>query len=583
MDFLKRLHNKPSRKKLLVEGAFLLAVLVTIVAALSLVYREAGWPQNHDHTNIHYRTVIYAEHIKQGDIFPVWSVNDGFGMGTPMPLFYHKTHNYVSSVLYLITDNLKLAVTASVGIFLLIGAYGMRLAARLVTDRAWIWFTTPLALLLANYTFTNWLVRGAVAELSAAMIIPFLLWWCIKLVRDKQFSWWIGPIVAALFLSHNAIGMMSFAAVGAAYVLYLRQAGFKAGLQKTYKRALFSVFALAVLVAPMLIAQMRIGADYDPAVKIVQESWTPTEQFRSPIHYFYDPSYTWLADWDQLNIQIDIGIWVPVFALVVVLAVLIAKKRERTIAKYFNPWVLGLLLLAGGFYFFLQLSSSARLYHLFPPLELIQFPWRLLAYITPIGLLVVAMGFEAMFRKFGDGPRMRIILPGIVACWLLGFVVLSPLTHQFKDDFYPTVQTEQIANPTDDGHLIGGGEYLPKTIRADGSTIGKDAMQSLYHLLREEGRRAEPLSDTTCEFARGQRDTAEPQELHFTVSCANKTQFALPVSYSKYLQVYEFTPAGQRAITFERLPTDPRAVITADHATEIGVRVPTFWKILFGK
>lgn len=185
------------------EILFFAVTILVILACVSPVLRHPGWPQNHEGLAFVDRTLIYADHIRHGDILPIWSSSDAFGMGTPLPLFYHKTFYFVSSILFLLIGSIKAAIVLAIICFMFVGAYGMRLCVGKLTKQAPLLIIVPQLFLLSNYVFSNWLVRGAMAEFSAMMLIPWLFWWCLKLLKDKIFSLAIIPIFFLLFNAHN--------------------------------------------------------------------------------------------------------------------------------------------------------------------------------------------------------------------------------------------------------------------------------------------------------------------------------------------------------------------------------------------
>src|SRR4051812_30711815 len=72
--------------------ALALFTLVVVLVSLRPVLHAAGWPVNHDGAKMFFRTQVFASHFSQGDLFPVWSGSDAFGLGTPMPTYYQRLY-----------------------------------------------------------------------------------------------------------------------------------------------------------------------------------------------------------------------------------------------------------------------------------------------------------------------------------------------------------------------------------------------------------------------------------------------------------------------------------------------------------
>ena len=58
------------------------------------------WPYNHEMESFFRRTLIYADHLKNYDFFPIWSGADNLNHGGPFPLFYHKLFYYFSGIFF---------------------------------------------------------------------------------------------------------------------------------------------------------------------------------------------------------------------------------------------------------------------------------------------------------------------------------------------------------------------------------------------------------------------------------------------------------------------------------------------------
>ena len=117
------------------EAGFALVTLLAITIILSIVGRHSGWPNNDEGTTQAFETEIYSAHFRQLDFFPIWSSSDSYGLGSPLPLYYHKAFFMVSGLLYLLLGNIKSALVLGIAIFMVVGVYGMRMALHTITKR----------------------------------------------------------------------------------------------------------------------------------------------------------------------------------------------------------------------------------------------------------------------------------------------------------------------------------------------------------------------------------------------------------------------------------------------------------------
>ena len=255
---------------------------------------------------------MYASHFHHLDFFPVWSSSDAFGIGSPVLLYYHRTFFYVAGLLLAWGGlGLKAAVVTTIGLFLFVGAYGMRQALRAVTDNQLLCTVGSLGFLFTNYAFTDWLFpRGDLAEFSAVMLVPWLLYWCLVFVKDRRFSYLVIPIMVLLVNTHSAITLTALFTLAVALVTFLWHAG-SAGLRAVLPRMAISLVAITVLLAPLLLAEARLGQYYDPQTKNTDLT-AVSQQFASFGSFFVDGSYRWFAPDSRAFVQIDYALWVPI-------------------------------------------------------------------------------------------------------------------------------------------------------------------------------------------------------------------------------------------------------------------------------
>ena len=95
--YLARLHRIDWRYELV----FLAAILIGAALALSLVGRHSGWSFGQTPPDP-LLVQIYAAHFRHGDLYPVWSSSDAFGMGTPVLLFYQRAFFTVGGLVFIV-------------------------------------------------------------------------------------------------------------------------------------------------------------------------------------------------------------------------------------------------------------------------------------------------------------------------------------------------------------------------------------------------------------------------------------------------------------------------------------------------
>jgi hypothetical protein len=584
-------------KRWLYESVYAAIVVGAAALILSLVGRKSGWPQGGQYFNELVLVPIYAAHFRHLDFFPVWSSSDGLGLGSPVLLFYQKAFFYVSGVVFILLGGaLKPTLIISIAIFLAIGAYGMRQALKLITDSRLLQVVGSVGFLFTNYVFTDWLVRGDLPEFSAMMIVPWLLYCCINLVKNRRVSLVFIPALALLVDAHSAIGLVSVFTLAIALVIFVAVAGLRE-FRAVVPRLLIVIAGATVLLAPTLLAELRFGQYYDPITKVTYFGQQVSQDFLPFGSYFFDGSHRWLFPVPHRFVQIDFSLWIPIVITlvgVVTYWAVTGRRPDRT------PWgrnvhlpTMAFLVVSLCVYLFLQLRGSYWVYRAFSPLLATDYPYRMLAFITPLGVILVIAIADGVLRNFPKSLTIR----GVAVLWLVSLIVLSPLTStwvvpkflltpagQFPPTFFGTLPA-YINYRTYEGIFSFNGilflEYLPKVNNSSGYELYTD--NPLYHRLHAHDFGAASLSDVPCTVSVPSRSPLESLELTFGVRCQGPTRLALPVTFNAFSSVFVKERGGElRQIPYFHRSTDPRIIIEVpnSNAQTIVVHLPTLWGVL---
>jgi hypothetical protein len=323
------------------EAVFALITLGSIALALSIVGHQRGWPLNDEYFNAPYFastfspalvTQIYAAHLRHGDIFPIWSSTDAYGLGTPILLYYSKLFYYVSGSLFIAVGVMKTTLVLSTAVFMGVGIYGMRMALSVITRRRLLLVVGSIGLIFTNWAFSDWLGRGDFAEFSAMMLVPWVLWWCLNLVTNRRASYALIAIMVLLVIAHAAIALCAVIAVVGAIVTFALGGSRRELKKMAIRRIGVCVLGVAVVLAPLLYVTLRFNSEYDPARKITQHGYVIANEFRNPAWLFYAGGFRWLNPKGvRSTVQIDFDIWIPIALGIAVLvgATLLWRNRLR--------------------------------------------------------------------------------------------------------------------------------------------------------------------------------------------------------------------------------------------------------------
>jgi hypothetical protein len=535
------------------------------------VLLRSGWPMNDEALSWKYRTQMYLLHLAQGDLAPLWSTSDVFGQGSPLLTYYNKLFYYLAAPAYWMLGDIKAAVVCVLLGLLVLGAVGTHRCLREleVPDTSAVCLAGVLP--LASYTHAGWFARGAMAELSAAMIVPWLLLWMLRWVARERVGWSILPIMLALYLAHAIIAF--FAVVLACVLLPVvflpgaRPAAAKAG--ELVRRGAVASACFLIGLSPWLYAMHRLSGRF--ALDDMKRAFPVQEQFRPLSDYLVGG----LRGAGAASAQLDLAVW----ACALVAAASLLSRRPTRGASAPSPGLhpiaatpharagvmLGLELV---FLAFLQTPWAAPIYAAVPGFDYIQFPWRLLAIITPLAVLLLGWLIVSVDRVAPATGRWLAF-----AC-LAGSAALSPAWRTEGVAFIPDSEVERPLEPNPELVMLSGGEYLPLLGLSDLPTVPHRL--AYLHWLQARYPAANPRCQVQVERAH-----AEQLTRFFAVRCGDRADVVLPLIASGLERAWRVTPGSAVALAVRRTPVDPRMhVVVPAGEHRLHVELPSFPALL---
>lgn len=527
--------------------AWTLAMFSAVAAAsLSPVWAhlDAGWPFSHEGPAFAQRTLIYARHAAHGDVLPLWSAVDNGGFGSPMPLMYHKLFYLLAGPILLLTGSMDTALLTVLFVLLVAGAFGMRLLLEALGASRLAAAVGGCSLIVANYTVTNWMVRGNVAEASAALLVPWVLLAWVRSIAARRMTIGLGVSIGLIWLGHSVLAyfVVWLLAVSFVVMALLGKAPWAMLDPRTAWRA---VGVAALFVLPYAIPMALIQRDYE-FTRILTPPFRPEDQFRPLLWYFWDTHWQWGGTVAGLTLQLDL-------AMVVLAAISIAVMIWKRTAGTSTPpptWLPVALPLF--FALLLQSAWTAPVYHWIPGALFIQFPWRLLAIITPA---LIAYALTIADRALaGD---VRIFSLGAVAAWMIaGSGVFVPI----QDPRLPLAQVTLAG-----ASFSGFREYEPSQAPPRAQLV--TAIQDHW-------------TAAQCVIERIDRPEDESGAIAWRTHCARPTTLPLPIYASPLHRVR--TDRFERAGRCENVPDVPTVcgVTVAGGDTLVTVKLPSFGTLL---
>lgn len=406
-----------SRFYTILERRAYLIMLLTALALFSFVtlkplWESPGWPDNHEHDSFVKRNIIYAQHFSFNDFIPIWSSLDNNGFGSPEPLFYHKLFYLVSGWLQFITGNVKLSLILGILFFLVLGAAGVYGMGRGLGISRLFSSIGSLLFITANYTVTNWLIRGALAEFSAAMLIPWALMYFLRSLRSSKIHIGLAISLGLIFLGHSVICyfLILIFAVVLLFMLFCKATKLSIF---SFRSLLTSVLVFTAITGPYTLAMAAFSSDYDME-RIVPPLYHPVNQFRPMWRYFWN-DWVWGRTWEHLTVQLDLPIILMIAAGFIGLIFTPRRSPSEThesTLQHLMP-ILPLIILFA-MILILQDSISALFYERFPGALFLQFPWRLLGVMTPVMIVMAMYLIERVFPGF-----VAKAIAGLCLVWMM--------------------------------------------------------------------------------------------------------------------------------------------------------------------
>lgn len=391
----------------------LLVVLVSLLISRTLFSQNLA--VTHD-LEIHAaRTANYYLALKQGQIPPRWAANLNYGFGYPVYTFSYHYPYLVSALLFGVTNSIEVSLNLFMIGSITFGGLSMYLLAWLklgekYKHRASQSFVVAFAYLTAPYILLNVFVRGAVGEIGFWSLLPVVM--IFFLLRQFSSRWWyllFFPLVmVAWLLSHQVLALLSLPVLG---LWQLVEAG---GIKKFWHSngqvwvSLIFVSLLMVLFSwlPMAAEKKFVALGYDN-----YQPHSYAEQFPPTSWLVYSPwEYSGLVDRSEdgrFTRMIGFG-----YLLVAIGGLWWFFKYQKSLK---NQKSMAFWLLVFWATLFLMLPSSLFIWKIFPPLQYVQHPWRLIGWCVVAGTMI-------WLEWLADNKKTVLVrlvnfLVLVVGCW----------------------------------------------------------------------------------------------------------------------------------------------------------------------
>lgn len=423
-----------------------------------------GWPFNHEGLSAFERVEVFRIAMETGDMFPLWTPFAQNGYGSPFPFFYHRFYNTVVALFALVSHSTYWSVKISIPLLLTLGAVGMHKTAQLMQLRFFSCIAASLLLIFANYTFTDWLIRGAMAEFSAFMLIPWFLYYGMRVILSKSLSGiGLGLVTSLLFFAHSIIFYYAALLIILIFVLSFWNSNNNLKFTKTslVNLGVFVVFTL-INISIYALAIILIKPDFN--LEVLVNSFQVSKQFTSFFDYLVYTRFDWGNTAGGYSVEIGRGITLPL--ILIAIAIGIATKKSKINEKITKEKrkLLIFLIISIIFFVHLQFPLALWFYNLVPGAVYIQFPWRLLTFLTPILILLLCERLEfteKISSRFATRQLCQVVLIFIV----INQIFFGINAQNIQYEIFSQNEIELALNKNNLARsLIFGGDYLPQNL-----------------------------------------------------------------------------------------------------------------------
>jgi hypothetical protein len=363
----------------------LLILLVGLFVVLPLL--GSRFIPTHDGEYHIIRFANFYTMLSYGYLFPRWAPDFNSGFGIPLFNFHYPLPNYVGSFFHTLgssfVDSVKLTLAAGylaaavASFFWLRTLFGVKQAA-----------LGALAAMLVPYWFVDIYVRGSVGEVLAIPFVFIALW-----ATEKKIGWALGLATALLIIAHNIMSML-FVPFVLVYLLFRWRRGIISWTLGILTAAYFWLPAIAERGYMVGLNSVSYADHFPQLAQLLIPSWGTG---------FSGPGFAP----DEMSFQIG----------VLPLLVFLFARPKTPLAKLF--------FFVGATAIFLMLPLSQPFWSTFTPLQLLQYPWRLLSFVIPVTALLAAYLAQTRLKLM-----VALVIVGSIAAWSY----IRPVTYERRDD-----------------------------------------------------------------------------------------------------------------------------------------------------
>jgi len=422
-------------KKLSAIFFFVLLFLgfLLILPSLTPLFKK-NFFKMHDYTHVA-RLAELDIALKEGHLPPRLSKNLGWGYGMPLFQFYAPLPYYLSELFHLLGASFSNSIKICFGLTFFISFLGMFFLAKKFWGK-WGAFLASLAFVYSPYRAVDFYVRGALGELFAISLIPWVLWALTEVVdkKGKKKTVSASLLLGFFLLSHTVLNLICFP-------LFLLFSGFYMIVTERFKKSftrVISSFALGVGLASFFLLPAFFEKKFSQVDKLIGGYSHYSH------HFLYFRQFIW-GNWgyggsvdgieDGLSfhlgkIHLGLAASAVIFSLLTIFWT--RKIRKKNLLVAFFATLLAVLA-------FLSTYRAKPVWDALPLMVFIQFPWRLNSFIIVLVAFLAGASIYYLAKLF---PKLAFFVFSAAAILLLqtNIKYFKPQEYITPSDYYYTNQ-----------------------------------------------------------------------------------------------------------------------------------------------
>lgn len=421
-------------------SSIIIVVLFSLIAGFSLLHK--GLPPTHDGEYHIVRFSLFAEALRDGNLYPRWASHLNNNFGVPLFTFVYPLPNYIAAFFHALgvsfIDLFKLEMFFAIltgGIFFYLWA--KEFWGKLGGVVSSVFYT------FSPYHFVDIYIRGSVGEVWALAFFPAFLWAYTRFVKSKRkiFLATSSLFLGLIIFSHNILALMFF-------FFALSYIAFLIFQQKRRRYLIINTFYI-MLLGLGLSAIFWFPAIYETKYVTGLQIFDVSAHFPQ-VYQLLIP--TWGSGFsggdlqNELSFQIGIANLLAVFlSLIIIVWQIIKRNSKRIYTIFFLIWFI--------FTFYLMLSISLPVWKAVPLMNYFQFPWRLLSLEILFASFLSGSIFSLIGRKH---KRINIIFAVtlIFSAFGLGIGYTKPAYYHYRDDNYYVTRSNFIEGTNSPGNVF---------------------------------------------------------------------------------------------------------------------------------